>query len=1704
MLAFVSFLSFPLNVTLPIFSFSSQFYPFNEKIVLNSNSLSTRAGNRGSSTQESMNAIAVYRLIGNDMPPLQSSGQLLRNTLFALKNEPEFTDGIKKWVLNRIWNETMFGQLYDSLISHGVNRRDILIRCFQIEEYVKLRSYQDRMLYLTAQNEARNDAIQDAKALGFKWSVILDGNTFITIDSWENIKRALANAQNMGMAYAKIPYHRLHEPQSTRWLHESTTTRDVLRHAPAKGESQMAFHISANQSFSLGNTRTDRKFGKKRGYGQRNKSYLFKDGQVCSQNSGLCMCADVEEGNEEDMASSIRKNTSYVDRCGLVLRLWSFPTEYVIDTGLPAADEVGFYCFLEKVRNSISAKSECSLINKALLKWAQFREEKKFSFKLSKQFADECKIRYSFNILTQSCLRAAARERAQKNTDLTIQLLYSASKQRAVSLRNTSCLVFRDTIPNNSNGIFVSKRDKLGRKRIAEKVTKTSEALAISVTKDIVFGADGIINHENRGTSRNILLSEIVILSWGWRATKNSSYSKAFGISLNNFLSNCDLICLLNPVGNEIGFGPLHFFHALKFSEILSRSQMKRLRTWSNDLKLSVYERGDVKKLWIPFHMTTLAAMHFFDREGDFFVILQRLLRQLNTPFPLGYFHPNGSIPFYNIDDSISLAAVAERLLWWLETAQYVESIRIGNPCTAPSFWYATHGNRIISPDIMTCNPAHDKLSPILCKAIKFVMGAVERKQASSLNNIVFFKICTYGNLIYNLTSTCKGTISGDAAWIPLWRNLIGRPKTCDRSSSHLVFQNTSITLAFKESDERQRKFFLSTLRASRKISSNLFQYAIERPEAVIYRIVSNEIPPLLSQEAVIRNIDFILREESFFEGAQKKWILHRIWNQSFFMSVYGKLVTAGVSRDDILIDCFDMKDYAGIQSFYGKMEYLYPQNRDKEAALLNGLSLNNFKWAIVMDANTFIPFDSWLNIQQAMITAQRKGMTWIKIPQHRLTLAGNMNWLTQNEGNSIRTLLAESSQKWVSDVGYSRNSLLSGSDGLFEKGMSACLNSSVRNTNCKCAEFDENYRLSSRRENKDFLYLESCGVSVRLKSNSNYQDFIQSHFLREHGIGFFCFLERMRGKLRSSFTTECAYFKSALRSWKSLNQSVQNHFELLRDTKSSSCLSRYLPIVLSSLCFEDEFKKILISEELKRIESVHVDHLSELLNSSAVTYEATIWNQGISMCSSISKNSPRSGSLHLEPRKQSSRTSFLMSFHAPSLSFEKEKWQQHTASDLSQLIFDLLRKANRGLSLGPYSVTSKLQSTKDGKRYYFSFRPYLWPYNLLPRNIQKQVSNGQLKLDPPCCLHRDGHRVPGTVIGGPGENNFDRSSAWYVIDNVTTLALAWYFSDDIRYARHGAHLIDTYFLSNTTGMLPTLKYAQNGYKYGLIDWKDVYYLLDAVTLLHQSGQLSPKQFQGMKEWCSRLGHWIIQSDMGSEEAKALNNHGLYFDVTTFALFLFSEEDYYVKTAKNRLLFRLAKEFPIGHFDRMGNQPHETSRPTGLHYITFNLVGWIHAAVMNEAVRMTSPLPAGELSLWLVKHEYEANDRNAQPVLCKAIRQLSAFLPTNASAFERYTDPSSFESFGVFWPFEQADAFAFDRMLEIIRYGVRVYGMKSLFQGGEIPINVRIALNYPLYSTTTATFTRYSSVHPDSGNRGWSSLGLANTTEPIPYIFARS
>ena len=85
------------------------------------------------------------------MPPLRKYGQSLLNMLYILNNEKTHSTAHTKWVLNHIWNETEFKNIYSALISSGVNRRDIILQCFDMSKFATFDNIAQKLHYINIQ-----------------------------------------------------------------------------------------------------------------------------------------------------------------------------------------------------------------------------------------------------------------------------------------------------------------------------------------------------------------------------------------------------------------------------------------------------------------------------------------------------------------------------------------------------------------------------------------------------------------------------------------------------------------------------------------------------------------------------------------------------------------------------------------------------------------------------------------------------------------------------------------------------------------------------------------------------------------------------------------------------------------------------------------------------------------------------------------------------------------------------------------------------------------------------------------------------------------------------------------------------------------------------------------------------------------------------------------------------------------------------------------------------------------------------------------------------------------------------------------------------------------------------------------------------------------------------------------------------------------
>lgn len=277
--------------------------------------------------------------------------------------------------------------------------------------------------------------------------------------------------------------------------------------------------------------------------------------------------------------------------------------------------------------------------------------------------------------------------------------------------------------------------------------------------------------------------------------------------------------------------------------------------------------------------------------------------------------------------------------------------------------------------------------------------------------------------------------------------------------------------------------------------------------------------------------------------------------------------------------------------------------------------------------------------------------------------------------------------------------------------------------------------------------------------------------------------------------------------------------------------------------------------------------------------------------------------------------------------------------SPKGKVLSRLLQEADLALQRGPYSVVDKLSLPPSGDKHdYFNPAPYYWPNPNTPNGL-------------PLVL-RDGERIPGTGLYDLESDNFDRTRLQRLFDDTTVLALAWKATGELKYAEHAAQHVRHWFISEDSQMNPHLQYAQanpmdeseGAGKSGLIEMKDLYFLLDAVRLLEQSGCFGEADRTSLNGWLTSYLDWLLTSDQGIAERKSLNNHGTCFDLQTGSIAAYLGDQTLLHAT-----FRTSRERLMTHFELDGTQPHEMTRTQTAHYCCFNLQSWVNLA--NLATR---------------------------------------------------------------------------------------------------------------------------------------------------------
>lgn len=270
-----------------------------------------------------------------------------------------------------------------------------------------------------------------------------------------------------------------------------------------------------------------------------------------------------------------------------------------------------------------------------------------------------------------------------------------------------------------------------------------------------------------------------------------------------------------------------------------------------------------------------------------------------------------------------------------------------------------------------------------------------------------------------------------------------------------------------------------------------------------------------------------------------------------------------------------------------------------------------------------------------------------------------------------------------------------------------------------------------------------------------------------------------------------------------------------------------------------------------------------------------------------------------------------------PLLAYDREAL--NAVKQEPETLAGLQERARQALSSPLYSVTHKEAVPASGDPHdYYSLGPYWWP--------NPNTENGLPYI------RRDGKRNPQiNQLAGDNRRLVKLSR------DVSTLALAYHFTGDTRYAEKARAQLHNWFLDPDTRMNPNFQHAQaipgrnDGRGIGIIEARFLIPVLDAIHLL--GPQLHTEEQDQLRQWFTQFNHWLQTSDNGFEEDNWHNNHGTWFDAQVVAFALFTGD---MAAAKRRL--RITQMRRIGsQFDRHGNQHAEFERTRPWHYANFNL-----------------------------------------------------------------------------------------------------------------------------------------------------------------------
>jgi hypothetical protein len=323
-----------------------------------------------------------------------------------------------------------------------------------------------------------------------------------------------------------------------------------------------------------------------------------------------------------------------------------------------------------------------------------------------------------------------------------------------------------------------------------------------------------------------------------------------------------------------------------------------------------------------------------------------------------------------------------------------------------------------------------------------------------------------------------------------------------------------------------------------------------------------------------------------------------------------------------------------------------------------------------------------------------------------------------------------------------------------------------------------------------------------------------------------------------------------------------------------------------------------------------------------------------------------------------------------------------------------LLRRADARLNATLPTPTDKRGAgSGHDPRSYLSLGVHSWRVADLPAKFKSRGTYWEKGMQQGM-IYWDGAERPDSAIEPEQHTNYhastDRARAYHVHLDMATLALAYYYTNDERYAAKAVDFVVAWFVDPTTSLKPHLNNSCNEKK-GLngqgapctIEMRDLTWVLDALACLRGSTAFEARAAVGLHAWCTSYGDWLDGGHPYLEKERRLNNnHRWYYWLQRIAIARCAGDDL---AAVGAMLRKHLDEpsFNIGDaVNVLGIMPKEAARERSLHYHYFTASALI---LTERALRATELITRNHAAITF-SHTSKAGKLNAWQPNCQVRR----------------------------------------------------------------------------------------------------------------------